>query len=59
MFATQIAKYGRITDFSCANFVWDKIRKNHWTWPELDKEFRPLLNEILSKFRISSPKIKK
>ena len=58
MFATQIAEHGRIIDFTCANFIWDKIKKQYWTWPELDKEFRPILNETLSKFRISAPKMK-
>ena len=58
MFGTQIAESGRITDFSCANFIWDKIKLNyhHWTWPELDKEFRPLLNSKLSEFRKLVPK---
>ena len=56
MFGIQIAETGKIYDFSCANFIWDKIKKNHWTWPELDKEFRPLLNQTLSQFRKLVPK---
>ena len=51
MLATQIATSGRITDFSCANFIWNKIRSKRWTWEELDNEFRELRNEILSEFR--------
>jgi hypothetical protein len=51
MFATQIAISGRITDFSCANFIWNKIRSKRWTWEELDEEFRELRNEILTDFR--------
>lgn len=58
MFGAQIAESGDIYDFSCANFVWDKIKKNHWTWPELDKEFRPLLNSTMSEFRKLVPKVK-
>jgi predicted nucleotidyltransferase len=56
MFGIQIAETGKIYDFSCANFIWDKIKKNHWAWPELDKEFRPLLNQTLSQFRKLVPK---
>lgn len=51
MFATQIMQHGRIVDFSCANFIWDKIRVRRWTWDELDNEFRELRNEVLTEFR--------
>jgi predicted nucleotidyltransferase len=51
MFANQIATSGRITDFSCANFIWNKIKSKRWTWEELDTEFRELRNEILTDFR--------
>jgi hypothetical protein len=51
MFATQIAISGRITDFSCANFIWDKIKRKRWTWEELDDEFRELRNQIQTDFR--------
>jgi len=56
MFASQIAEYGKIKDFSCANFIWDKLRKSHWTWGELDREFRPILNSTMSEFRKLVPK---
>ena len=51
MFATQIATTGKITDFSCANFVWDEIKSKVWTWEELDKEFGSLNNQVLTEFR--------
>lgn len=51
IFATQIATSGRIKDFSCANFIWDKIKKKKWNWEELDSEFRELRNNILTDFR--------
>lgn len=51
MFATQIATYGKIKDYSCANFIWDRISKKKWTWIELDIEFRELRNNILTNFR--------
>ena len=51
LFATQIGMDGKITDFSCANFVWDKLKSRDWTWEELDVEFGPLHNRVLSDFR--------
>jgi predicted nucleotidyltransferase len=57
MFATQIVEFGKIRDFECANFVWDKLKKNHLTWGELDREFRPLLNSTMTQFRKLVPKI--
>lgn len=51
MFATQVATSGRITDFSCANFIWNKIRSKRWTWEELDDEFRELRNQVQTDFR--------
>ena len=56
MFATQIAISGRITDFSCANFIWNKIKSKRWTWEELDGEFRELRNQVLSDFRLVAEK---
>lgn len=58
MFATQIAKTGRIYDFTCANFIWKKLTidrfstvNSKWTWEELDDEFRLLRNKTLTQFR--------
>jgi len=51
MFATQIVKDGRITDFGCANWIWDEIKSKHWTWEELDSKFREVRNETLTRFR--------
>ena len=51
MFATQIALYGKINNFSCANNIWKKIISQSWTWQKLDQEFRDLRNTILSDFR--------
>jgi predicted nucleotidyltransferase len=68
MFATQIMQHGKITDFSCANWIWDKItfqdkphylrNKSKWSWEELDGEFRSVHNETLSEFRKVTPKNK-
>lgn len=51
MFGIQIAKTGKIYDFSEANFINDKLNSKTWTWTELDKEFRELRNSILTQFR--------
>jgi predicted nucleotidyltransferase len=52
MFGIQIAKDGYISDFSCANKMYDILfSRNDWTWEELDENFRNLRNQILSDFR--------
>ena len=51
IFGIQIAQTGSIYDFSVANYIHDKIFSKEWTWDELDKEFRPLRNSILTDFR--------
>jgi len=51
MFGIQIIETGRIYNFSEANFIYNKIMSKNWTWEELDSEFKPLRNSILSKFR--------
>lgn len=52
MFGIQIAKEGYISDFSCANKIYDIIfSRNDWSWEELDEKFRPLKNQILTDFR--------
>lgn len=56
MFGAQIAEHGKITDFGCANFIWDRLKKDYWSWGELDREFRPLLNQTMSQFRKLVPK---
>jgi predicted nucleotidyltransferase len=66
MFATQIATTGKINDFTCANWIWDKLTfkdkpiylrsKLKWSWDSLDKEFREVHNSILTDFRKNTPK---
>lgn len=57
MFGIQIAKFGKIIDFSVANKLHDKLfSRNDWTWEELDSNFRELRNTILSDFRNSAHK---
>lgn len=56
IFGIQIVKNGKITDFSEANFIYDKIFSKEWTWEELDSEFRTLRNKILTDFRAVTTK---
>jgi predicted nucleotidyltransferase len=61
MFATQIARSGRITDFSIANFIWNRLifnevppyqrKDSKWDWDSLNLEFKITYNLMLSLFR--------
>lgn len=63
MFGLQIANFGKIVDFSEANYIWDDLTfksiplymrdKSEWAWDELSKKWKPILNGVLTKFRIS------
>jgi predicted nucleotidyltransferase len=52
MFGIQLATENKISDFKCANHIFDKIMSKKWTWNELDNEFRSLKNELNSKFKM-------
>jgi len=66
MFGVQIAVLGEIKDFTVANYIWDDLTfknlphymrdKSNWNWEELDKKWRPTLNETLTKFRAVAAK---
>lgn len=66
MFGTQIATYGEIVDFSCANWIWDELTntelphymrdKKRWTWSELDERWRPVINSTMTQFRMVAGK---
>jgi len=61
MFATQIARSGRITDFTTANFIWRRLmfdevpsyqkKDSKWDWDSLNLEFKITYNLMLSLFR--------
>lgn len=54
MFATQIAREGRISDFKVANFIWNRLTLSNtkdWDWDTLNEEFRSTYNLMLSLFR--------
>ena len=56
MFGSQIARWGEIRNWDCANDLWEELKSKKWTWQELDERFRKLHNEILSGFRIFASK---
>jgi hypothetical protein len=54
MFATQIAREGRISNFKAANFIWNRLTLSNtkdWEWDTLNEEFRTTYNLMLSLFR--------
>jgi len=55
MFATQIMEHNDIIDWECANSYW-YIIKSIDNWDTLSDTFKPIKNEIMSKFRILCPK---
>lgn len=54
-FGTQIAKEGKITDFSQTNALLTEIL-NCQSWEEIDSRFRKLYNEKSSNFKLLAPK---
>jgi len=51
MFGIQLANNGKITDWQCANHIWDNLISKNWTWEELDNFYRTERNKLLSEFR--------
>lgn len=51
MFGTQVGENGVISDFSCANSVWEGISSKEWDWASLDENFREKRNSVLTEFR--------
>jgi predicted nucleotidyltransferase len=56
MFGYQLATEGKITDFSCANYLWNELISKTWTWEELEEKFKQFNNNLLSIFRIHANK---
>jgi predicted nucleotidyltransferase len=57
MFSEQIATFGCIVDFQCANWIWNRIIEKEWVWEDLHKEFRELHKSVLTDFRKKAGKI--
>lgn len=51
MFGIQLAKFGKIKDFTVANDIYRNIFSKNWTYEKLDETFRPIRNEVMSEFR--------
>jgi predicted nucleotidyltransferase len=66
MFAAQIARHGKITDFTAANFIWNRLifqslppsqrKDSKWNWNDLNLEFKITYNLMLSLFRSATTK---
>jgi predicted nucleotidyltransferase len=67
MFGIQMAKYGKIVDFTEANYIWDELTfkkldsymrdKLKWEYAELDGKWRLVLNKVMTEFRTVASKI--
>lgn len=55
MYAIQIMEHNDIIDWECANIYWDHIKKIS-DWKVLKDTYKPIKNNILSKFRELCPK---
>ena len=56
MFATQIAKTGTITDWACANYIWDDLISKEWTWAELAHKYQTTRNKLNTEFKLNTTK---
>lgn len=56
MFGIQIAKFGKINDFTVANNVYKQIFSKNWKQEDLDETFRTVRNSIMSEFRTVTTK---
>lgn len=57
-YGKQIAKYGKIIDYSRVNYVWDDLRIfTDDYWETIYSAFKSELNNKMSEFRIYCPKI--
>ena len=57
MFGIQIAKFGKITDYSEANYLWDEIYKmGNCGWDVYQAKYKELTNKLHSEFVALCPK---
>ncbi|UGO51020.1 nucleotidyltransferase [Bacillus phage vB_BanS_Nate] len=54
MFGIQIAKYGAIVDYQCANLYYDRVMSMK-EWDTIQEEFQPRYNRFKSEFRLLAP----
>lgn len=55
MFGIQLAREGRIFDFSCANMLWfedfEPMLNARPSWDEIKAKYQPMHNELMTEFR--------
>lgn len=57
IFGEQIGQYGKIVDYSAANYLWnDIINCDSEDWEIYKKKYKPILNKLMSNFRKVAPK---
>ena len=56
-FGIQIAVTGSINDYSAANHYWfDLLHNPQYEWYALEEKYKPIYNELATKFRRAAPK---
>ena len=56
-FGTQIAKFGKIVDYSAANHYWfDIINNPQYEWSYYEEKYKKPHNELATEFRKAAPK---
>lgn len=57
MFGIQIAKTGKIYDYSEANYIWKEIiESGRFDWHYYKEKYQPLYNKLHSEFKLLAPK---
>lgn len=51
MFGIQLMENNKIIDWGEANYIWKDLFSKNWTWEELHEKYKPLRNNLMSKFR--------
>lgn len=54
LFGIQIAKYGAIVDYECANVYYDRVMSMD-SWEEIQTEFQPRYNRFKTEFKLVAP----
>lgn len=52
MFGIQLAKYGKIVDWNCANYIWYELNKKVLTSEEIKVQYTTIRNTLLTEFRL-------
>ena len=53
MFGIQIMLLGKITDYSCANFLYEDIVNGEHNWAYLKEKYQPVYNNLHSQFKLA------